>query len=131
MLKIQQIFPKLYKCLLYVVFHKLEHQKQKPDDVKRDLHSKRSKGIFVCENLNKISIIIKTVIWSEKTLMHKAVRPSNSFKYNQAEQIKKGVICVQILLQIHLLEHGKFHFQGLTTLYTPVLVPPSGHMTSK
>ena len=47
------------------------------------------------ENL-KISIVIKNVIWSEKTLMHKAVRPSNYFfpilsHYNQAEQIKKEV----------------------------------------
>ena len=52
--------------------------------------------------------------------MHKAVHPSNyfffnSFTYNQAEQIKKGVICVQILLEIHLTEHGRFHFQGQTT----------------
>ena len=78
----------------------------------------------------------KHVLWSEKTLMHKAVRPSNyffsnSFTYNQAEQIKKEVICVQILLEIHLTEHGRFHFQGRTTFYTPVLVPPSRHMTSK
>ena len=35
---------------------------------------------------------------------------SNSFTYNQAEQIKKGVICVQILLEIHLTEHSRFHF---------------------
>ena len=27
---------------------------------------------------------------------------SNTFTHNQAEQIKKGVICVQIVLQIHL-----------------------------
>ena len=50
--------------------------------------------------------------------MHKAERPSNffsnSFTYDQAEQIKKGVICVQILLEIHLTEHGRFHFQGRT-----------------
>ena len=56
--------------------------------------------------------------------MHKAERPSNyffnSFTYNQAEQIKRGVICVHILLEIHLTEHGRFHFQGLTTFYTPV-----------
>ena len=75
------------------------------------------------------------VIWSEKTLMHKAERPSNcfiySFTYNQVEQIKKGVICVQILLEIHLTEHGGFHFQGQTTFYTPVLVTPSKHMNSK
>ena len=41
--------------------------------------------------------------------MHKAERPSNyfsnSYTYNQVEQIKKGVICVQILLDIHLTEH--------------------------
>ena len=66
--------------------------------------------------------------------MHKAEGPSNyffsnSFTYNQAEQIKKGVICVQILLEIHLTEHGRFHFQGQTTFCTPVLVTPSRHMT--
>ena len=59
--------------------------------------------------------------------MHKAERPSNcffsnSFTYNQAEQIKKGVTCVQILLEIHLTKHGRFHVQGRTTFYTPVLV---------
>ena len=78
MMKIQHIFPKLYRYLLYVVFHNLEHQNAGLVDVKRDLHLKRSKGIFVRENL-KISIVIKNVIWSEKTLMHKAVRPSNYF----------------------------------------------------
>ena len=40
--------------------------------------------------------------------MHKAERPSNyffsnSFTYNQAEQIKKGVICVQIFCQKYAL----------------------------
>ena len=68
-------------------------------------------------------------------MMHKAKRPSNYFfnyfTYNQAEQIKKRVICVQILLEIHLTERGRFHFQGRTTFYTPVLVTPSRHMTSK
>ena len=38
MLKIQQIFPKLYKCLLYVVFHNLEPQNAGLVDVKWDLH---------------------------------------------------------------------------------------------
>ena len=55
-------------------------------------------------------MVIENVIRSEKTLMHKAERPSNyfsySFTYNQAEQIKKGLICVQILLEIHLTEYG-------------------------
>ena len=41
-------------------------------------NKKRSKGIFVRENL-KISIVITNVIWSGKILMHKAVRPSNYF----------------------------------------------------
>ena len=49
------------------------------------------------ENLKNISIVIKNVIGSEDTLMHKAIIFSNAFKHNQAEQIKKGVICVQIL----------------------------------
>ena len=47
MLKIQQIFPKLYRCLLYVVFHNLKPQNAGLVDVKKDLNSKRSKGIFV------------------------------------------------------------------------------------
>ena len=58
--------------------------------------------------------------------MHKAELPSNyfsnSFTHNQAEQIKKGVICVQILSEINLTGHGRFHFQGWSTFYTPVLV---------
>ena len=52
----------------------------------------------MCENL-KISINIKNVIGSENTMM---VIFSNTFKHNQVEQIKKRVICVQILLEIHL-----------------------------
>ena len=69
MLKVQQIFPKLYRCLLYVVFHNLESQNAGLVDVKRDLHQKRSKGIFVRENL-KNKHLIKNVIWSEKTSIH-------------------------------------------------------------
>ena len=38
MLKIQQIFWKLYRCLLYVVFYNLEPQNAGLVDVKRDLH---------------------------------------------------------------------------------------------
>ena len=95
----------------------------------------KSAGIFVRENIKEISIVIKNVIWCEKSLMHKAERPSdyfsNSFTYNQAEQIKKGAICVQTLLEIHSTEHGRFHFQGRTTFYTPVLVTPRRHRTSK
>ena len=51
MLKIQQIFPTLYRCLLHVVFHNLKPQNAGIDDVKKDLNLKRSKGIFVRENL--------------------------------------------------------------------------------
>ena len=39
---------------------------------------KRSKGIFLRENLKK-SIVIKNVIRSDETLMHKAESPSNYF----------------------------------------------------
>ena len=95
---------------------------------------KRSKGIFVRENL-KISIVIKNVIWSENTLMHKAVHPSNyffsnSFTYNQAEQIQKEVNLCPNFVRNNLTKHGRFHYQGRTTFYTPVLVPTSRHMTS-
>ena len=96
---------------------------------------KKNQREILCTKILKISIVIKKVIRCEKTLMHKAERPSNyfsnSFTHNQAEQIKKEVICVQILLEIHLIEHGRFHFQGQTTFYIPVLVTPSRHMTSE
>ena len=48
---------------------------------------------------------------------------SNSFTYNQAEQIKKEVSCVQILLEIHLTEHGRFHFQGADNFLHTCLGP--------
>ena len=51
MLKIQQIFPKRYRCLLHAVFHNLEPQNAGLVDVKKDLDLKKSKGIFVRENL--------------------------------------------------------------------------------
>ena len=38
MLKIQQIFQKLYRCLLYVVFHNLEPKNAGLFDVKKDLN---------------------------------------------------------------------------------------------
>ena len=54
---------------------------------------KKDQREFLCAKIIKISIVIKNVIWPEKTSMHKAVRPSNyfsnSFTYDQAEQIKK------------------------------------------
>ena len=79
----------------------------------------------------KISIVIKNVIWSEETLMHRAVPPSNyffsnSFTDNQAKQIKKEVICVQILLEIHLTEHGRFHFKVGQLLTHLSLSHPAG-----
>ena len=54
-----------------------------------------------------MNIIIYNVNGSEETLMHKAERLSNyffsnTFTNNQGEQMKKGVICVQIFLEIHL-----------------------------
>ena len=74
MLKIQHI----YRCILYVVFHNLDPKMQGILMLK-GFTLKRSKGIFVRENLKKISIVIKNVIWSEKTLIHKAELPSNYF----------------------------------------------------
>ena len=69
------------------------------------IKKKRSKKIFVHKNL-KIRIVIMNVIWSKDTLVYKAERPSNyfstTFTHTQAEQIKKGVTCVQLLLEIHL-----------------------------
>ena len=67
--------------------------------------------------IQKVSVDIKNVYRSGDTLMHKAERPSNyffsnSFIHSQAEQIKKGVICVQILLEIHLTTHSRVHVQG-------------------
>ena len=42
-------------------------------------------------------IDIENVIGAEDTLMHKVERLSNYFfTHNQAEQMKKGVICVKI-----------------------------------
>ena len=79
MLKIQQIFPKLYRCLLYVVFHNLKPQNAGVVDVKKDLNSKRSKGIFVRQKSKKVSIVIKNINGSEDPLMHKAEGPSNYF----------------------------------------------------
>ena len=55
------------------------------------------------------------MIRSEDTLMHKAERPSSylfsTFTHYQAEQIKQGVIYVQILLEIHQTEHCKSIFK--------------------
>ena len=79
MLKIQQIFPKLDRCLLYIVFHNLKPQNAGLVDVKKDLNSKRSKGIFVRKNLKKISIVIKNISGSEDPLKPEAEGPSNYF----------------------------------------------------
>ena len=52
MLKTYPIFPKLYRCHLYVVFHNLEHQNAGLVDVKKEFKlKKKSEGIFVRENL--------------------------------------------------------------------------------
>ena len=57
------------------------------------------------ENLKNEHLYLKKEIWSKDILMHEAERPinyfSNTFTHNQAEQIMKRLICVQILLQIH------------------------------
>ena len=49
MLKIQKIFPKRYRCILYVVFHNLEPQNAGLVDVKKDLNEKYQTVIFWAE----------------------------------------------------------------------------------
>ena len=57
--------------------------------------------------------------------MHNAEHPSNYFfqlfTHYQAEQMKKEIICVQILLEIHQTEHSRF-LRLNNFIYTPVLV---------
>ena len=100
MLKIQQIFLKLYRCLLYVVFRNLKPHNAGLVDGKKGFKFKKIKGNFCARKSKKISIVIKNINESEDPLMHKAEGPSNyffnSFTHYQAEQIKKGIICVQI-----------------------------------
>ena len=54
--------------------------------------------------------------------MHKAERPSNyfsnSFTHTQAEQIQKGVICVQVLLEIHQTKHSTYIVLGPKSVAT-------------
>ena len=49
MVEIQQIFPKLYRCLLYVVFHNLVPQYAGLVDVKNDLNKKKIEGNFCAQ----------------------------------------------------------------------------------
>ena len=51
-------------------------------------------------SLSKIKMYLK-ISWCIKQSVL-AIIFSNIFTYNQAEQIRKGVICVKILLEIHL-----------------------------
>ena len=51
MLKIQQIFPKLYRRFLYVVFHNLEPLNAGPVDVKGDLNKKKDQREFFCAEI--------------------------------------------------------------------------------
>ena len=82
---------------------------------------KKIKEKFCAQTSKKISTVIKKVSRFEVTLTHKAGRPSiifsNSFTHYQAEQAKKGVICVQILIEIHQTEHNRVHFLGGTTSF--------------
>ena len=78
MLKIQQTFLKRYKCLVYVVFHNLEPQNAGLVDVEKDLNVKNRRKCL-CAKIKKISIVIKKIIGSEDTWMHKAKRPSTCF----------------------------------------------------
>ena len=45
----------------------------------KGIYIKKDQREFLCAKIKKISIIIKNVIFFEKTLMHNAVRPTNYF----------------------------------------------------
>ena len=68
------------------------------------------------QKFKRSASLLKKVAGSEVTLTHKAECPSNYFSSSctlfQAKQLKKGVICVQILLEIHQTEQSRVHFQG-------------------
>ena len=51
-------------------------------DVKKGFKLNKDQRNFLCANIQKISIVIKNVIGSENTLMHKAERPGNYFSYS-------------------------------------------------
>ena len=129
MLKMQQIFP---RCLLYVVF---QNPKWQGLLMFKGIYIKKDQREFCARKSKKYPSLLKcNLIWKKVWCIKLSVLAiifSNSFTYNQAEQIRKGVICVQILLEIHLTEHGRFHFRSRTTFYTPVLGTLSRHMTSK
>ena len=45
----------------------------------KGIYIKKDQRDFCARKSEKISIVIKNVIWSDKTLMHKAERPSKCF----------------------------------------------------
>ena len=45
----------------------------------KGVYIKKDQREFLCAKIQKISIVIKNVIWYEKKLLHKAVHPSNYF----------------------------------------------------
>ena len=47
--------------------------------VLKGIYVKNDKREFLCAKIQKIRIVIKNVMWSEKTLIHKGVRPGNYF----------------------------------------------------
>ena len=62
MMKLQQIFPKLRRRLLYDVFHNVESQKVKFVDLKKGIYKKRSKGNFLRKKKYlKTAIVIRSV----------------------------------------------------------------------
>ena len=63
---------------VYVVFHNLEPPIQSLWMFK-GVYIKKDQREFLCAKILKISIVIKNVIWSEKTLTHNAERPRNDF----------------------------------------------------
>ena len=45
----------------------------------KEIYIKKDQRDFLCAKISEISIFIKNVIWSDKTLMHKTEGPNNYF----------------------------------------------------
>ena len=88
MLKIQQIFPKLYRYLLYIVFQNLKPQNAGLVDIKKGFKFKKIKENFRAQKSKKISTVIKNINGSEDPSMHKAEDPSNYFYSTLSHIIK-------------------------------------------
>ena len=68
------------------------------------IYFKKDQRVILCAKILKSKHRYQKVAGSEVTFMHKA-SIFLALSHYQAEQIKKGVICPQIVLEIHQTEH--------------------------